>query len=288
MKKIDLHMHSSISDGELDPPKLLEKIRAAHITVFSLTDHDTVDGYEEIVKGLKGGDPEIITGVEFSCKDKNGKYHILGYGFDLDSDPIKKLANKAHNNRIRKMEIRISSLKEKYGFEFSDAEINGLMSEKNPGKPHLVKLMMKHELAESEDDAVTKYINKAQIPSDCYLSPEEAIKVIIKGGGIPVLAHPTKGDGNQTILGEELIERIERLMGYGLKGIEAIYPDFDRDTIDELIDIAEERKLYITTGSDFHGKETKENNIIGETGLELIGFYPGNLQRFLDDVNKVR
>ena len=126
--RIDLHMHSSVSDGTDSPAELLDKIRASGIRAFSVTDHDAVK-QGRIIRGLlKRGDPAFIPGAEFSCKDENGKYHILGYGFDPENEAITALVDRAHALRMKKVTARLEFLKTEFGFGFPEEEIARLLS----------------------------------------------------------------------------------------------------------------------------------------------------------------
>jgi predicted metal-dependent phosphoesterase TrpH len=107
--KIDLHMHSSVSDGTDTPRELLEKVRKSGMEVFSLTDHDAVKGYGMIRKALREGDPRFLYGAEFSCRDQEGKYHILGYGYDPDSPAIRSVIQLGHSYFFLRKWIRISA-----------------------------------------------------------------------------------------------------------------------------------------------------------------------------------
>ena len=95
--RIDLHMHTTVSDGTDSPEGILDKVRSAGLALFSVTDHDAVKGCRIIQALLTPDDPAFLTGVEFSCKDEEGKYHILGYGFDPEAEPICRVVEKGHN-----------------------------------------------------------------------------------------------------------------------------------------------------------------------------------------------
>ena len=120
----DLHMHSTASDGTDTPEQLLQKVRQAGINWFSLTDHDTYQGAEEILPKVSG-DPVLhfVMGVELSCKDAKGKYHVLGYRFDPDSPSMRRIVKKAHENRTEKVLGRLRFLEEQYGFTFTPKEM---------------------------------------------------------------------------------------------------------------------------------------------------------------------
>ncbi|MBO4289144.1 MAG: hypothetical protein J5865_03475, partial [Lachnospiraceae bacterium] len=135
--------------------------------------------------------------------------------------------------------------------------------------------------AKSKDDAIRNYLNKLHCPTQ-YVRPEEAIEGILKAGGIPVLAHPTYGSGDQLILGEEMDERLKKLMGFGLQGGEAFYSGFTARLRKQMLAFAEKYDLYVTAGSDYHGA----NKLVPlkDTGCEDASEGPEGLQRFLRDV----
>ena len=279
--RIDLHMHCEISDGTDTPQMLLENVRKAGINVFSLTDHDAVKGSLIIPRIRREGDPRFINGVEFSCKDDEGKYHILGYGYDPESEPIRQIVEESHGYRMEKVRNRLRFLEEQFGFTFPDSDLAELLALDNPGKPHIGNLMVKHGYVKTKEEGIKDYINKVRLRTQ-YLSPEKAIRGILEGGGIPVLAHPSYGDGDQLILGDEMDERIRRLMGYGLKGLEGFYSGFTKVIRSEILGFAQSYGLYVTAGSDYHGG----NKIIelGDTGLTEAEEWPDGLMRFLEDV----
>ena len=114
MIKIDLHMHSTVSDGTDRPEEILEKVREAELSVFSVSDHDAIKCSTIIPGLLKSGDPEFITGVEFSCKDEEGKYHILGYGYDPEAQAVQSLVEKSHSFRLEKVHVRLAFLRDEF------------------------------------------------------------------------------------------------------------------------------------------------------------------------------
>ncbi len=276
---IDLHMHTAFSDGTDTPGELIGKVKAAGITLFSVTDHDSAEA-GRVIPGLLGeGDPSFITGAEFSCKDEDGKYHILGYGFDPGSGPVVGVVKRGHDFRMKKLRERLDFLKSEFGFSFPEEETARLYSMSNPGKPHIGNLMVKMGYAGTKDEAINKYIDKKQFKSE-YVRPEEAIEGIVGGGGIPVLAHPFYGDGDELILGGDMEKRLRRLIGFGLRGIEAFYSGFSEKLRRDAVLLAEKYSLFITAGSDYHGRNKLVK--IGDTGLQAVKEYPDGMRRFLD------
>ena len=255
---IDLHMHSTVSDGTDSPEEILARVREAGIDLFAVTDHDAIECAARIPALRGGDDPCFIAGVEFSCKDEEGKYHILGYGYDPQADAICAAVRFGHENRMKKVRQRLDFLHTQFGFIFPELEIAKLLALKNPGKPHIGNLMVQLGFALSKEDAIQNYIDKAIVKTR-YLRPEEAIRSILDSGGIPVLAHPCYGSGDQLILGEELDARLRR----------------------QVIGFAEKYGLYVTAGSDYHGKNKLVQ--LGDTGLAEAEPAEG-LLRFLEDV----
>ena len=280
--KIDLHMHTIVSDGTDSLSEIIVAVKKSGIDLFSVTDHDAIRGGKEVPGILKEDDPAFIAGVEFSCKDEYGKYHILGYGYDPYGESINKVVDKGHSLRMEKVEARIEFLNEEFGFVFSKEDLDELMARDNPGKPHIGNMMVKYGYAESKEDAIKNYINKKKFKS-AYVKPDEAIEGILGSGGIPVLAHPTYGNGEDLILGDEMEERILRLMGMGIQGLEAYYSGFTDKIQEEILGFAEKYNLFVTAGSDYHGK----NKMIplGDNNLRRVSDGPEGLRRFLETIN---
>lgn len=193
-QKPDLHMHSVYSDGTDTPESLLQNVRAAGLDLFALTDHDTAEGCAAVRALLRPGDPAFIGGVEFSCRDGRGKYHVLGYGFDADRPAIRETVAYAHHSRILKMQNRFGYLRQQYGFTFTPEEQAELMGLKNPGKPHFAAMMLKKGYVKTKNEGFEVFTNYRD--TEPALPPEDAISAILRSGGIPVLAHGILADGS--------------------------------------------------------------------------------------------
>lgn len=285
LKNIDLHMHSTISDGSDPPEVVLARVKRAGIELFSLTDHDAVKGCQMIREMWEDGDPQFLAGVEFSCRDKEGKYHILGYGYDPEAESMRSVVERGHRYRMNKVAARLDFLRTEFGFTFPEEEQAQLLALDNPGKPHLGNLMVKYGYAETKEQAIRQYIDQLRFRGE-YVLPEEAIAGILSGGGIPVLAHPAYGSGDQLILGDEMDRRLRRLMGYGLQGVEAFYSGFTKKLTREILGFADRYGLYVTAGSDYHGMNKLVE--LGDTGLDPVSELPEGLQRFLKDTQERR
>ena len=276
--KIDLHMHTTVSDGTDTPEGIIDAVKAAGISCFSVTDHDSFKS-AGIIPKLVGDDLAFIPGIEFSCRDEEGKYHILGYGFDTEGEAIRKVVEKGHDFRMKKVMERLDFLKTTFGFSFPDEEIKNLLALDNPGKPHIGNMMVKYGFAATKEEAINEYINKVHFKNE-YVRPEEAISGILASGGIPILAHPFYGSGGELILGDEMDARLKKLMDFGLQGLEAFYSGFTAKLRDAAIALAEKNGLYVTAGSDYHGANKLVK--LGDTGLDETKNYPSGLLRFLE------
>lgn len=290
-EKIDLHMHTVFSDGSETFPELLGRVREEGIGLFSVTDHDSIRAAQEMDE-RPGGSVRgrcccleegllFLNGAELSCRDEEGKYHILAYGYDSSAAPIRELVENAHRIRMNKVSKRLAWLEEEFGFVFDQEDIDHLFSLNNPGKPHFAIMMVRHGYAGSKDEAMKEYLSKKEFKEE-YIRPEEAIEGILKSDGIPVLAHPFYGDGDQLILGEEMKQRLKKLKEFGLQGLEAYYSGFTGKLIEEAKELAAEYDLMLTAGSDYHG--ANKTVMLGDTGLLNVSDAAPGLRAFLDRV----
>ena len=276
----DLHMHSTVSDGTDSPEEILNLVKKKGFDCFSLTDHDDCSGCREIRKVLDDS-IRFINGIEFSCTDEKGKYHILGYGFQLESKVLNDVIKKGHGFRVYKFLERVNFLHDELGIILPEERIDQLMLLNNPGSPHIGQLMVEFGYAKSIDDAIKNYIKKKKFKS-YYLKPHEAIEGILAAGGIPVLAHPVFGNGSQNIRGEELEERVIRLREMGLKGLEGFYSKYDDSMREEVQGLAAKYQMYVTVGSDYHG--TIKTVSLGDTGFDSGKEIPEGMRRFFADI----
>ncbi len=261
--KIDMHIHSYVSDGDYTTKKIVELIKESGVKTFSLTDHDTIMGNFEIIEHLDEG-MEFITGVEMTAFIEKGELHILGYDIDLNNKELKKeLANQDNLARFR-VKMLLSYLKEVFEIEFSKEEESALLNKKgNVGRPEVGKLLIKHGYASSVREAFAKYLieahNNIKGAID-YLSGEEIIALIKGAGGIPVLAHPIF---LQKPI-DELDEYIGELKRYGLMGIEVYHSKQSIEYSEKMLEIADKYDLLVSCGSDYHGPSVKPDVFIGK------------------------
>jgi len=256
---IDLHVHSTASDGTLTPSEILARAVQLGLNAISITDHDTLAG---AITALASGIPsslQFLTGVEISTAapeayQLSGSVHILGYGVDPTDNRLNDMLrtlNHARKNRNPQIIDRLKAL----GLHLSMDELCQIVGKGTPGRPHIAQLMLKHGFVDSINMAFDRYLGKNR-PAyvDKYRVPmKDAIAAITAAGGIAVLAHPL-------LIGITDPNRFETflmaLQSMGLKGIEAIYPDHTASDTAEYCRLARKHDLLITGGTDYHGEVT--------------------------------
>lgn len=248
--QIDLHMHSTASDGTDSPTHLAEKAKAAGIRVFALTDHDTVNGVEQLAKQLPKG-MTFIPGIEFSCRMVSGKCHILGYSCNTAHPAFQNALAQGAALRKAKLEKRLDFLRDK-GMCFPEEELDRLRQIPGVGKPHLGNLMVRYGYAPDKQTAITQFINRCPTGSSRILA-DTAVKAILSSGGVPVWAHPLGGEGEKEIGTEQFAIMLDELTGYGLMGMECWYSKYPISLCEKLAETADKHRLLISGGSDYHG-----------------------------------
>jgi hypothetical protein len=263
---IDLHVHSTASDGTCTPEELLEEAADKGIEVLAITDHDTINGVKELPNVFK--DVIVIKGVEISA-EFNGVLHILGYSVDPNNERIDQTLTELQDYRLKRNLIMIEKMKS-HGFDITLEELKEVGNDDLIGRPHFASLMIKKGYVDSYDEAFEKYLKKGALfyVDKKRLSPKESIEMILEADGIPVIAHPY-----QTGLPDEEFEGlIKELKGYGLAGIEVFYPYHTDEMIEFYLNIAKKYELVVTAGSDYHGYNELKLN--GETDVPFeLGMY---------------
>lgn len=272
---IDLHIHTTASDGSDTPAQLLEKLRAAGIRTFSVTDHDTIDGTLEMER-MVPGDLRFIRGIEFSCICSQGKCHILGYNFDPSDPTLQSALAQGRDLRLHKLDLRLEYMAKRFDFHLTEEEHAWLCSQNSPGKPHLGQILLRRGLAPTLDDAIKTYVNPCKLSGTDRISAEVAIRAITQAGGVPVWAHPLGGEGERRLTREQFEPRLAELMGYGIQGLECHYSRYSREDADFLTAQAAAHGLRVSGGSDYHGKN-KANLRLGQLSAELYAIDPAQI-----------
>ncbi len=260
MREIDLHIHTTASDGTCTPGDVIRQAARLGLRAAAVTDHDTAEGHKEAAEAAEAAGIEFVPGIEISTR-YGVAVHILGYYIDAATPRMRKLLDwivadrDARNEKMcARMEadglpIRYEDMRRRFGAVI--------------GRPNFGQALVELGLAESINDAFARYIEKGQryfVPRN-IISIDTAVETIAEAGGVPVLAHPFQYRKNDT----ELRELICHCMDHGLRGMECRYSGYDREKTDYLEKLAEEYGLLKTGGSDYHG-ENKPHIRLG-TGI---------------------
>lgn len=261
---IDLHTHTTFSDGTDTPTQLINKALAAGITTIALTDHDSISGWQEATTALRPGIC-LVPGAEVSCQTLDGiSVHILGLLFDSSNTELINTLEKTRENRFGRMEKIIAKINEA-GIEISMSEVLEQLSDgATLGRPHLADALIKKGVVASREEAFTQMLHNH---SKYYVShysptPEAVIKLIKDAGGVSVIAHPMASHRGRTIS----LDTFGSLIQAGLDGIEVDHRDHAAEEKTQLISLAKESKLVMTGASDYHGNG--KLNLLGEYTTE--------------------
>ena len=252
--KIDLHSHSTGSDGTYNYNEIIDLAIEKNIEIISITDHDNINVQKSAIDQTSDKNIKYVTGVEISTEYEN-MLDILGYGIDIENKELKKILKEIQEYRTKRNDLMVEKINS-LGFEMNLKEVRDVAGSDIIGRPHIARVMMNKGYVNTIEDAFNIYLGnnkKAFIPK-IKLKPEKAIELITNAGGKAVLAHPK----HITNSDQKLNQLIYKFKKYGLWGIEAYYSKHRKSDIDRFRKIAKKNDLYITAGSDFHGDNKPE------------------------------
>jgi hypothetical protein len=255
---IDLHMHSTASDGTDTPEKLITKCAKLNLQCSSITDHDTIDAQSQAAATAKKYGINYLTGVEFSVRHE-GELHILGYGVDITDSGFAAELEALRESRLLRVDMILAKLA-KVGIPITREDVMRNASGHTLGRPHVALALIEKGYAADFTEAFGKYLNEGGVAyvKRRKLDPEGAIALIRAAGGVSVLAHPKF---IRTLSLEALIEDMRRM---GLNGVEAYYPAHTDAEARRYENIAREKGLLVTAGSDYHGAMRMHSAIASE------------------------
>ena len=255
--KVDLHIHTTASDGRLSPEEVVRVAAEQGLSVIAITDHDTLAGIEPALLAAESFPPLIvIPGLEINTDIPNNEVHILGYFVDNRDKKLKQALVKLRNSREARALKMITRLRE-LGIDIAWNRVLELAGGASVGRPHIAQAMFEGGYISSFREAFTKYIGRLgpAYVERARLSPQEAVKLVVNARGLPVLAHPADIDNVE--------ELVVNLKGVGLVGLEAYYDGYDRKLIDSFVQLAAKHGLIASGGSDFHGLGDDNETPIG-------------------------
>jgi 3',5'-nucleoside bisphosphate phosphatase len=258
--RADLHTHSTASDGLLAPADLIRQASRRGLSILALTDHDTTAGLDEAT--ATGDDPgiRVIPGIELSCDVPSGETHLLGYGIDWRHDELQSQLEQLREARRTRLSSILDRLRD-LGMTLDADALAPPSEQASVGRAQVARALVSAGYVVSVGEAFDRYLalgKPAYVASD-RLTPQQAIALVRRVGGIPVLAHPFTSPGFE--------ERLPDLIAAGLLGIEVYYGEYDDARRQQLAKIAGRHGLLATGGSDYHGEGFKEGRDLGSVDI---------------------
>src|SRR5881275_3152471 len=245
---IDLHTHSTASDGIYSPAELLQRAKDSGLRVLALTDHDSTGGLDEAAQAARKLDIDFIPGIEINTDVSGGEVHVLGYFPEYQRPAFQAVLKVLRDARERRGQRMVELLNEQ-GIAISWERVREI-AQGSVGRPHVAQALMEAGYVQSIGEAFDKYIGKG-----CYayvprykLTPVDAVRFIASANGLPVIAHPLELPGL-----EELRNWLPGLCEAGMVGLETYYGPYTPENERELLPLANEYNLIPTGGTDFHG-----------------------------------
>lgn len=257
MSKVDLHIHSTASDGRYSPQEIIGKAAGLGLETIALADHDSIDGIApalEEVRKLKR--LQFIPGVEVSTDVPNGEVHVLGYFIDYTSEELAAALARFRHSREGRAQGMIDRLKE-LGINLSWERVREIAGDGAIGRPHIAQAMLEKGYISSIKEAFDRYIARdgpAYVERE-KMTPVEAVQLVLRNKGIAVMAHPFTVPEPEAMIAE--------LKAAGMAGIEAYYNGYTAEEIGQLIAMARNHGLMVTGGTDYHGLDDSKETMMG-------------------------
>lgn len=259
---IDLHIHTTASDGQYTPTEIIGKSVEKNIKVIAITDHDTISGLEEGKKAAEKAGITLVPGIEININNSVGEFHLLGLGLKNISDSLIKIIDDLITNRDLRNQQIIEKIKAS-GYDFSLEEMQNDFPNTVLGRPHFAAELVKKKIVKTRQVAFDKYLAKGRpwYVNRIGANLDEAITAIKDSGGHPVIAHPMSLYLSWGKLPDALVNYYER----GVEGIEAFHPGARVSECLRLEELAHKIGFFVTAGSDFHGEKIRTDRRLGHT-----------------------
>ena len=243
---VDLHTHTTASDGTYAPRDLVIEAASRGVRVLAITDHDSTEGLPEAFEEAERRRPlELLPGIEINCDVEGAEIHVLGYLMEWQAPWFQEFCReqrRERRERVHLMAERMAAL----GMPFDADEVFALVKEGSAGRPHVAQVMVARGYVKTVREAFDKYLaagKPAHVPRK-KLTPEDAVRLLRRAGGVPVFAHPGLSDRDAII---------PSLVAAGLMGIECFYSEHSPAKRGSYVELCRQHNLLATGGSDFHG-----------------------------------
>lgn len=253
VSRIDLHIHSTASDGSDTPSAIAEKAASLHLAAFALTDHDTLDGLEEAEKAAQRVGIPFVRGCEISTSTEWGEAHLLGLWIPHETERLAELQSTLSSVRDARTErnIRMIEKLQNLGMDVTYEELAALAGNSVIGRPHVAKLLCQKGIVKTSKEAFQQYLAKGKpaYTSRKLMPPEQAVELLKRSGAMIAMAHPRLLKASL----EDLEKLIASLVPLGLDALEAYHSEHNASDVRVCIDLAKKYGLVLTGGSDYHG-----------------------------------
>ena len=263
MSKIDLHIHSTASDGRFSPAEIVAKSAELGLSVIAITDHDTVNGIAPALLAAQAFPKlRVIPGIEINTDVPNGEAHVLGYFIDYTNRRLNEALERLRHSRRDRAQGMTAKLKG-LGVHLDWQRVQEIAGDGAFGRPHIAQALLEKGYINTIREAFTKYIGRGgpAYVDRAKITPAEAVELVLQASGLPVLAHPLTIDDPETMTAE--------LKKVGLVGIEVYYNNYDVDKIARLLSLANQHNLIVTGGSDYHGLDESNETMLGGVKVPL-------------------
>ena len=266
---VDLHLHTTASDGRLTPTELVELTASKGLRTISVSDHDTTAGLEEAQRAVnRVPGMRLIPGIELSCDVPGGEVHMLGYFMDIEDAGFQEMLAGFREGRLARGEGMVRKLAE-FGMDIEWERVLEIAGDASVGRPHIAQALVEKGYFAEPSDAFREYLGrngKAYVERS-KLTPPDAVKLLNDVGGVAVFAHPWfERRGNEPEPEQSLIQTVEELKAAGLHGMEVHYAMYDEATVDWLADVARAYDLIPCGGSDYHHSGNSREPLPGING----------------------
>jgi predicted metal-dependent phosphoesterase TrpH len=263
VSKVDLHIHTTASDGKYSASEIVRKAYENGLTYIAICDHDSLDGIRPALSAaLTCPGLQVLAGVEINTDIPSGELHILGYLYQISNPELQNHLYRLRNSRIERAKKMVGKLRG-LGIKIDFERVEQLAAGGSIGRPHVAQALLEKGYINNFREAFIKYIGRgcpAYVERD-KITPAEAVQLIKKAGGIPVLAHPLTTENFEQLLQE--------LIPAGLMGLEAYYNNYTPEQVQSIVTLAEKNNLITTGGSDYHGLDGMNELPLGTVDVPL-------------------
>lgn len=263
--RVDLHLHTTASDGTDSPRELVRRALAAGLTTIAITDHDSTEGVAEAVAAAQGTGLEVIPGIEISTDVPDSEVHVLGFYVDVADEELQRTLRLLRESRRGRAQSMVEKLRE-LGLDVEWGRVKAFAGAGAVGRPHVAQALVEKGYVGSTAEAFERYIgrNGPAYVERYKLTPAEAVELVQRAGGLPGLAHPVLGivvDQQHELASVDAM--LPELKRAGLVAMECYYTGYSREITEALLERARRYDLVPTGGSDYHGRNLEGSELGG-------------------------